>query len=73
MRADAAFRAAGDIPRRWPFVAGTAKTAPTAVGFFGGLPRRRIGPCRASMAWFSRSRSWMRAASISGIGIRRQD
>jgi hypothetical protein len=40
-----------------------------ATGFFGGRPRRLVGPCRTSMARLSRSRSAMRRATISSVCI----
>ena len=57
----------------WGF-AGTGAGATTAlippVGFFGGRPRLRSGPCNASIARFSLSRSAMSKASMCSVGIR---
>jgi hypothetical protein len=51
----------------------TAAVGVTAVsGFFGGRPRRFVGPCRASIARLSRSRSAMRRATMWSVVIYRR-
>jgi hypothetical protein len=56
------------------FLAGAAEAATVATvarGFFGGRPRRFVGPCRASIARFSLSRSSIRSVRICSVGIDR--
>ena len=68
IRPDRALRAAADIPLRCRrgLVSGTAD----AAADFGGRPRRLVGPCRASIALFSLSRSATSSATICSVGIR---
>jgi hypothetical protein len=70
MRADWAFRAAVDMPLRpgLGLELGTAVAVAITLGFFGGRPRRLIGPWRTSIARLSRSRSAMSNASIWSTG-----
>ena len=48
---------------------GVGAGATAASGFFGGLPRRFVGPWRTSMARVSFSRSAIRRAMIWSVGI----
>jgi hypothetical protein len=69
IRADCAFLAATDMPVRClPSGAGVGTTRDN--GFFGGRPRRLVGPCKASIALLSRLRSSISKASIWSVGIR---
>src|ERR1019366_1910074 len=48
---------------------GVAVGVATAIGFFGGRPIRFVGPCRASIARLSRSRSVTRRAIICVVSM----
>ena len=72
IRAEAAFFAAGDIPRR-EAEPSVDVLSNTPKGFFLGLPGRLAGPCKSSMARVRRSRSSMSEAIMSEMGIRTQD
>jgi hypothetical protein len=63
IRRDWAFRLAADIRRRGAGEGGAVAVA-AANGFFGGRPRLFSGPCNASIARFSLSRSAMSNASM---------
>ena len=69
MRFDCAFRAAAPIPLCRFFAGAGAGVMAAINGFLGGRPRRFTGPCSASMARLSRSRSAMSKASIWSVGI----
>src|SRR5258708_2579387 len=66
IRSEAAFRWAAVNLRPCFLGAGAAAAA---RGFFGGRPRRFVGPWRASIARLSLSRSWTRRARICSVGI----
>jgi hypothetical protein len=73
MRAPKAARWAGVKVRRLRFASVGAEFAGVAAGaaLFGGLPRRFVGPWRASMARLILSRSLIRRATICSVGIER--
>ena len=69
MRADWALRAAVDMPLRPRRGLESARAAAGVIapGFFGGRPRRFVGPCKISIARLSRARSAMSKTRIWSV------